>query len=267
MKAITSCTDNSLYSFFLPIITWSWNRIGVKMTCFVPSNLSPSMQLALKYSGAFSENERSRFYPLNIPDPLNENREPTYFQCSRLFAAADYLIEDNEQIITTDVDMAVFGDYLIKESSVINIYGSDLVPKGQFPICYIKMTAKNWREVMKINGRSHQECLSELLDPIKGENMRGTHWSKDQETIHDSILTSGKEFLEHKRTSNGTGIATRRADRDGWKISNNIIDSHLPRPGHTDENFSRILLLFSTIYPNDDFNWMIKYREQYLKLL
>ena len=40
MKTIISTTYNDNYLFFLPITTWSWNKLGVDVICFMPKEMT-----------------------------------------------------------------------------------------------------------------------------------------------------------------------------------------------------------------------------------
>jgi hypothetical protein len=66
-------------------------------------------------------------------------------------------------------------------------------------------------------------------------------------------------------------FATNRLDRDDAylleRLNPDIIDYHLPRPGYEENNFNQIMTVLKYHYPNDNFDWLIEYREQYIKLL
>lgn len=269
MTAIISTTYDDKYHFYLPITAWSWNRLGIDVVCFTPivkGRLQQKTWLSIKT------------YLLNCSSVTEigfqapAEKEATYAQCSRLYGAATPLFKDDEVLITGDIDMAVFNKEYFGglNNSEINIVGADLVPGCQYPICYIAMPALKWRKIMDIPpGISHQDKLDSLLGDLDCEHFRGNYWSKDQETIYNQIWLSLDEFSIHFRAKPGTQFATRRADRDGWPevIPPDIIDAHLPRPGYTPENFAKILNLFQTMYPEDDFQWMIDYRNEYIKLI
>jgi hypothetical protein len=263
MKVILSCTDDPLYSFFLPLVTWSWKKVDVDAIVFVPEKQSEAMRLA-----SVQCPETTRFEQLNITD---DNRRPTYFQCSRLYAAALPYIDDDEMIITGDVDMAWFGDSfdLFKDDHV-NIFGSDLVPMGQYPMCYIAAKKSIWKDVMEIGNKTVMQCLDNLLSGIECENMRGNYWSKDQQTIFEQTEKHPEIKLNKidRRKSDDNLTASFRADRDGWQYSiTSIIDAHLPRPGYEPYNFDLITKLFKDVYPSEHFGWMLNYRNAYLTLL
>lgn len=216
--------------------------------------------------------ERTQFPTLNIiPD-----REVTYFQCARLFGAC-LDMPDDEIVITSDIDMAVFGNQFTQPFPYgFEIYGSDLVPPNQFPICYIKAPVKYWRQAFNIStpGDGWEistpfEYLEKMLGAIQCDNMRGNYWSRDQEHAFNKITESGIPLVNITRTNGHNQFAMRRMDRDGWDQGNpqEVIDAHLPRPGHDLKNFNKIKDLFHAVYPQDDLTWMVEYHEKYLSLL
>ena len=222
------------------------------------------MKLAIK--------QREAMYPtLNI----QKDREVTYFQCARLFGAALDL-PDDEYLITSDIDMAVFGNVFKPSfSEGFVIYGADLVPEGQYPICYIMGQVKYWRDAfnliecdLRLEEIKYDQYLEEMLGGIQCENMRGNYWAKDQEEAYKKITASGLPYFLFNRSNGKNQFATQRMDRDGWDPRNSqLIDAHLLRPGYSPENFSRIKELFHEQYPDDDFTWMVEYHEKYLSLL
>ena len=270
MKAVISTTWDNNYLFFLPITTWAWNQLGIDVICFIPdpsNNPKPPtwpLIFDLQRDYPFLSLELHRF---NAPS----HKLATYAQCSRLYAAA-LPLDENEVLITGDVDMAVFNIDFFQglNNSNINIVGADLVPNGQFPICYVSMPVYKWRNALWMNqNQTPQEKLDYLLAHLDCDHFRGNYWAKDQETVYNHIIASEYPIVKHFRAKPGTQFATRRADRDGWPeiIIPDIIDAHLPRPGYTIENFGKILNLFQTMYPTQDFNWMTQYFHNFHKAL
>lgn len=257
MKAILSCTDNDLYSFFLPITTWSWKQIGVTSVVFVPKIRSAKFEFAMDSCPV-----GTMFFEIDVA----EDRQPTYFQCARLFGGFLSLPKD-EILITGDIDMAVFGNEFEKaKSDKITIWGADLVPAGQYPICYVAMSVENWRKVMCIGEcQTYMQCLENLLGEIQCDNMRGNYWAKDQETIYNAINQSGLpiEFINRAR-SEFNKTASRREDRDGWGQGVDIIDAHLPRPGAKHENFHKTITLLEKTYPGQT-DWIVTYRNKFVE--
>jgi hypothetical protein len=266
MKAVVSTTYDDKYLFFLPIITWCWNRLGVDIICFMPDNKSnilnaEKLDVCINALPDFGRNEWHHTFK------CPEHKEATYAQCSRLYAASLEFPEDT-MLIVSDVDMAVFNkpptDY-----RYFNVLGVDLVPERQFPMCYVSAREQLWREYF-VKGRTLQKCLDDLLGDIECESFRGNYWGKDQETLFSEMPKNGL-LSTHQRARFGTQFASNRADRDdiNWRsyCGPDLIDAHLWRPGYTDENFANILELLQTQYPAENFDWLRAYKNEYIKLL
>ena len=261
MIAVLSATEHDYYAMPLPMAVYSWHKLGVHCIVFVPSGNNPRIELAKKYCGTMAT-----FFEFRC----EEKRIPTYSQVVRLFAAAIPLISDYEHIITSDSDMAVFQPLLdtLNDMEVMEIVGNDLTSSDQYPMCYIKMAAHRWRHIFGID-KTYQEHTSELIDPIEGLDIRGEQWCYDQWYAKKKILEYGEDEIEFHPRSNGLNqFAQNRADRDGWHFDPyDIIDAHLPRPLTDDENLQKVITLFETKYPFENFDWMRIYANEYKKLL
>jgi len=274
MKAVISTTYDDKYLFFWPIVAFCWDKLNVGTICFAPESrhydarqsekmgLIADMLIRLKLRQVF------QFYKFECP----EHKEATYSQCSRLYAAALDLPND-EVLITSDVDMAVFRVPPMMDFG-FSIFGTDLVPFGQMPMCYISATKHDWQRAFNPAELTYQAALDRLLKDIECENFRGNYWAKDQEEAYRKIKQyqyDGNWLHQFDRARPGTQFANHRVDRDdiNWRsyCTPCLMDAHLWRPGYTDENFSNIMELLMTQYPNEDFGWLISYRSEYIKLL
>jgi hypothetical protein len=271
MTAILSITHDDQYLFYLPLVVWSWNKLGHNVVVIGPDMDGESTDDRIELIIDTRWEQDIQWHWIGFTAPTD--KEATYAQCSRIYAAAlRRLLPDDEVMITSDVDMAVLNKEYFEsaEDGRIHVYGADLVPENQYPICYISMTAETWRQVMGIKmGETMQNKLDSLLGPLECEHFKGNYWSKDQETIYNKLTEGSWPVVKHNRAKLPHQFATRRADRDGWpeEMPPDLIDAHLPRPGYTDENFTRIMNLFKTYYPNEDLQWMYDYRAKYLKII
>lgn len=271
MTAILSITHDDQYLFYLPMVVWSWNKLGHNVVVIGPDMDGEATDDRIELIIDTRWEQDIQWHWIGFTAPAE--KEATYAQCSRLYAAAlRRLLPDEEVMITGDVDMAVLNKEYFEsaEDGRIHVYGTDLVPENQYPICYISMTAETWRQVMGIKmGETMQNKLDDLLGPLECDHFRGNYWCKDQETIYNKLTEGSWATVKHNRANLPYQFATRRADRDGWPghIPNGLIDAHLPRPGYTDENFAKIMNLFKTYYPNEDLQWMYDYRAKYLKII
>ncbi len=274
MKAIVSTNCDPKYIFFMPIVAWCWNKLGVNVRFLMPympmeagvARLCNTVFDTLLDKSIFSlENSIMSF---KAP---TQNHEVTYTQVSRLFAAADTSIPDNEILVTSDIDMAVFQIPPHDLNGVFLVFGADLVPPNQYPICYLIATAKAWREAF-VNGRTLQDCLDDELAHENCDNMRGNLWSRDQERAFNFINITSPIFFN--RAKEGTQFATKRVDRDNvfWYEDlvdggAGIVDAHLWRPGYTEENVQKIVALLHIIYPNEAFDWLWEYAAKFREIL
>lgn len=268
MKAVVSTTYDDKYLFFIPIVTFCWNKLGVDVICFHPANNTTEKQqkkFQLIIDTRNSIGQQLKFYSFGC----REHKEATYAQCARLYAGCLDLPED-EILITSDADMILF-KIPQNAGSNIAIFGSDLVPHEQVPICYISAEAKEWRRIFKLNGKSYQQCLDDLLGHIEADHFRGNYWGKDQEEAYNNIFQGGGHAVLLPRARPGTQFASNRLDRDDAylleRLNPDIIDYHLPRPGYEENNFRQIMTVLKYFYPNDDLVWIENYRDEYIKLL
>jgi hypothetical protein len=265
MKAVISSTHDNQYFFYLPIVTWLWNKLGVGVVCFMPKPRVDDINFLNLVSRFAQFHEFNQLSFFDAP----EHKEATYAQCSRLYAATLNLPED-EVLVVSDIDMAVFNtDLFHTGGGFFNIVGYDLVPDNQYPMCYLVATVKAWRDTFELKNGGLQESLDSLLGGIECDNFRGNYWAKDQEEAHNKIKLGKRAMIARARP--GTQFATNRLDRDDAfileRLSPDIIDYHMNRPGYTDDNFEKIITIIKYFYSNDDLQWMIDYRNEYLKLI
>ena len=133
---VISSNDNEDYSHYIPIVTEAWNRFGWKVIClyrgqkeYIPYFTEPNILIHI--------NEISEF------------RDATIVQVSRLFASCLNL-DGEDYVMTSDVDMLPCSSYWNPSPNEITVYGYDLTDFTEFPICYIGMKVKSWREVMNL---------------------------------------------------------------------------------------------------------------------
>ena len=266
--AVISTTYDPKYLWYLPITTWVWNKMGFKVVCFIPKQLS--ITTPTKFDIIFQEMSGDfnvTFAYFDCP----EDKEATYAQCSRLYAAALDLSED-ETLVISDIDMLVFNtDYFLPAADgIIDIYGADLVPPNQYPICYGVANVGTWRKL--IGEGTPQQHLDRLLGHIECENMRGNFWAKDQETLYNLIQENDEvDYRLHNRAKPGTQFATQRLDRDDSfildRLSPDIWDYHCNRPGYEPQNFEKIMAILSYYFPHEDLSWINEYNEKFKQLL
>ena len=274
-KAIISTTYSDTYLYFLPITVFCWNKLNVDVICFMPKFIyyekgQIGLDIARKISlveDTVMKHCSSKSNMLTYFD-APEHKEATYAQISRLYAAALDL-DEQEQLIVSDADMVVFRTDFMQKSAddFFDVYGTDLVPDGQLPMCYTVGNVKTWRRFFT-KGRTYQECMDAELGHEEMENMRGNLWSRDQELLAKGV---GELYFKHTRSNGQNQFAQNRVDRTdtNWLsyVNEGLIDAHLWRDGYTDENHANIMELMRMKFPDEDFTWLDNYRNAYKQLL
>lgn len=267
MTAVYSTTNDSLYSFFVPITVWCWEKLGVSSCIIYPENIQPRLRYAIDL--ACDRVDTVSFYSEKIKAP--EHKMATYMQCARIYAAAISSVPPQETLCTSDIDMLLFKkpEHCFEYGYDFTVFGSDLVPPKQFPVCYVLGQAEKWKDAFEMGNKSCQQLLDELLGDIEAEHFRGNYWGKDQETLFNVLNT--KKVNRVGRAREGTQFARHRLDRDDAYILDRLspedFDYHMNRPGYTEKNINIILIILRYHYPEEDFTWIIEYHKKYVSLL
>jgi len=264
--AVISTTHDPKYLWYLPITTWVWNKMGYKVVCFMPYRNSGNHFMLVSQTISVMEINVG-IYNFDCP----EDKVVTYCQCSRLYGAALDLPED-ETLVISDVDMLVLNTnyFLPAADGIIDIYGADLVPPLQYPICYGLANVKTWKKL--IGEGTAQQHLDDQLGHIECENMRGNYWAADQEKLFNLIHSNDEvDYRLHNRAKPGTQFATQRLDRDDSFILDrlfpDIFDYHMNRPGYEPQNFEKIMAILNYYFPHEDLSWIEEYNEKFKQLL
>lgn len=273
MKSIISSTYDDKYLFFIPIVTFCWNKIGVDVICFVPylKDSSPYWGKHFLITDTMAKNKLNAIaYHFAAP----EHKEATYAQCARLYGGCLDLPED-KVLVTGDCDMAVFGSKFseLNDGNIHSLGGDllDVEQMKQYPLCYIAMPVKDWRRIMDVENKSYQQCLDETVGVIECDHFKGNQWSLDQNTIYSKFSKHEVKPLIHNRAKYPERFARNRYDRDDAyilsRLSLDAVDFHMNRPGYEENNFEIIMTILKYHYPNDDLNWIREYRNKYIELL
>lgn len=271
---ILSVNEDPEYLQYVPLTVWSWLKIGWEPYLFMVGDLySPFLQLIYKTLDPL------KGFALN---PIRGYRSDTIAQVSRLYAAAQ--LEDDDLIMTGDVDMLALSPYWQPDPSVFTIYGYDLTNRNDVPICYVSATGKNWKGLMNINSSDINTLIKRDLTiwPTSGENIPWEkRWSADQQILTDRINHSPlpKQYIDRGRLS--TGYAKRRIDRGKWTYdvlgANDFeyIDCHVHRDlykasqdkdhqyrykweQHTD--------MINMLWSSESWDWYYKFMKQFAEL-
>jgi len=223
MRWVAISTDNNAdYYQYLPIVKKAWNLLGWNTI---------TMTVGIR----FEDDEKNKHLSL---DDLNlPIRDFSLAQISRLWGWESDFIQDNDIVMTSDIDMMTCTDYWNPKEEHITSYGQDLTNYGQYPMCYIAMKKSKWREVLK--NKSIGEVIKDYPHVYTNENKQKLfsqdsnniwkkYWFVDQEIITDYLKSHTVEKIVRF-----TNQGIKRIDRCYWEETKNIkgaIDCHLHRP-------------------------------------
>lgn len=265
-KIILSCDQNQEYLFYVPITTFVCEYFGFKPLVIILGK-SKYTDLVYEYTKKFTNSEIIEI------DSISPYRDTTIVQFSRLYAAC--LIEDeDEYIMTGDIDMLILNNYLYNDFDKMNLHGSDLTGYVHYPICYIGMTVKKWRNLLDLEyGKFKENMLRDLEEEKKlaTSEVFTDFWYTDQRFITRRIKEYGEDKFNIVDRTHNAGFAVKRIDRAlplTWdiKCDDDYIDCHMLKNGYVEENFNKILNVIKLKVDKDSV-WMKEYREKYIKII
>lgn len=280
--AVLSSDMNERYSFFVPIMSMAWRRLGWRPLC-----------LLVGERASWENNAKTKFVLEMTPKedvaafitPVAGYKISTTAQLVRLLAAALPSLKDSDYLLTSDVDMLPLNEaYFLHQdwSMRFNLFGADAyadITQGlfppKFPMCYIGARANAWKDMMKLSsGDISEEARKALLG-------RADTWDNDEMYFASKIFShpcfqgnvskvSNRSYRKGEcelliRTWPG-GRAHLRLDRDLWGFDarDGMIDCHCLRPGYLKTGPLRFVIAKN--FPSD-VAWFDSYLSQYLKLV
>ena len=136
-------------------------------------------------------------------------------------------LADSDYVVTSDIDMLPLNNKVILAglNKVIESKGTnsfavlrDVLPQGQYAICYSLASPKTWREVFNLHSESDvMTKLSQQFSSINSMDYEGQHggygWFSDQEFLYETVQSASEssQISLIKLTDDETGH--RRLDR------------------------------------------------------
>ena len=263
---VLSVNNNVDYFYFLPLTCWAWKKFGWEPIVFYHryNDLQTDKEKELEDLSMIVD------FKTRIIRGIEGYRSDTITQISRLYGACNW---DNEYLMTGDIDMIPLSNYWQPDLESITVYGHDLTGYGHYPICYIGMQSRKWREVMNIDSSDHNQMIKRDLDtlPQAKDPDFYKYWFSDQDLITARLNEYGKEKITFINRGQGKhGYAYGRVDRGngGWVLDQpELIDAHLmQQTHHSQEKIYKLMQLLRHVWPNEDFTWFEKYTEEFRRL-
>ncbi len=199
-------------------------------------------------------------------------QDETIVQVARLYAACLNL-QDDDYIMTGDVDMIPLSDYWKPDYNVLTVWGHDLTEHNHYPICYIGAPRKEWKRIMMLE--SNWELLENMTDDLnvlpnaRTESDPVKRWVVDQDLITHRIGRYKGIVNSVPRGTLPSGYPIGRVDRSSWTLNHPVlIDCHLMR-GIYDHHDSLVktMELLAKAFPEYSFDWFINYTRDFAQLL
>lgn len=259
---VISVNENPEYQFYIPLVVWAWNKIGWGVI-LIRTAQNPDMDALMR-----------KYCSPEVEIWLKNDKYPSAMvaQVSRLYAAIGNL--DENYIMTSDVDMLPLSDYWKFDPEMITLWGWDLTEYHHVPMCYVGMKASKWMEVMNITSNDYNELINRDIDSEPNSKSTDSQklWSLDQDILTDRINSCLTEKNMVHRGVYANGYPIGRVDRSAWHGNHiHYIDCHMhrslykegPSTNYDRENFMKLL---NKVWPEESFNWFIKYAEEFAKL-
>lgn len=268
---VISSTENDEYLFFVPLITWAWNKLGWDVLFLMVTKYGDQRKRELVHDYMW---KLSQGNIVVHGQHVDQYRDETVSQVSRLYVASLYSSLTNvegDYLMTSDADMLPLSDYWEADPDEITCWGRDLTDY-HYPICYIGMTVEHWKSVMGINGQMIQEMVRELNSRPKASSDKWEEWWQvDQDIITEKLADWPVKRIDRGIAPN-SHYPLGRIDRGAWELTHfqpERIDAHLLRPGYTTDNFTAIMELIDQRFTltDEEADWMNAYRNKYIKLI
>lgn len=235
--AILSTDNNPDYYSLLPLVCYSWLKIG-----YIPVIIFVNVPIEVR-------NKILDACPFTLRTTLSSHKgvkDSTIAQVQRLFEWMKCWPED--MLITADADMVIAKDIFTHEGDIVS-YGYDLTGRSELPICYVKATAAKWKELMgefTIPSNAYSEDWN-------------LYWSVDQQLLTQRAHEYGINRITFvdRGNQNKHGLPTGRWDRHDWAhIPDDIIDVHMKR-----NSWEAQIEVFQRLWPGEDYSFILKFRE------
>jgi hypothetical protein len=286
--AITAVNDNSDYLFFAPIWSGFWKKMGYEPYIItISKDISKNvLDIVEQYTTQMGGTMRHLEY-------IEGYKTSTIAQVSRLYASADPMFNDEDYLITDDIDKFVVSKPWFNQQDYnksIHIFDLDETNYTRLKIGYIGMKAYLWKEIMNISDstlhESVEKCLTKNLprrsdwDSAKvltqSEKEIDQGWNLDELLLTRGVFSSG--YYPEKcqiitRGANHLGLRNGRIDRTFWKqtfmqyLSTRIIDVHLHRDPYEEDIWKDIKLIMTTTFNKQEIESFEQYKQEFVRSL
>lgn len=239
--AILSTDNNPDYYSLLPLVCYSWKKIG-----YTPAIIWLAEKEVLAKMSKYIDAK------ILLQQQYTGVKDSTIVQLGRLFAYEFQGFNPDDEFITSDADMVIAKDIFthdVSQGQIIS-YGFDLTGRSEIPMCYVKATAQKWRELM-----------GEFTIPEKAYSDRWEdYWSVDQQLLTQRAheYGMGRITFVDRGNQNKHGLPTGRWDRHDWAhVPADIIDVHMKR-----NSWEAQIEVFQRLWPGEDYSFILNFKNE-----
>lgn len=266
---VLSVNDNPDYYYFLPLTKWAWEYFGWGVIVLYSRNDITDFRTSLmsKLEELSIQTIDGLFRPTIIRCNDIGYKTSMVAQISRLYAAC--LTSDDDILMLGDIDLLPLGDHWQPNGNPI-VWNFDLTGYTEYPMCFVSMKGKQWKEVMRIEGNDIKQNIKRDLDSMPNAKSDDFHkfWGVDQQLITQRLKPFKPTIINRGQYPNG--YARGRVDRGAWTLDHKeFIDAHLHHQIHHKQNdwkFQQTLELLRKVWPEENFDWYIEYHNEFKRL-
>jgi len=263
-----SSTPEVFYSFFLPIISIAWKKMG-----YEPLSLLFGDEALWRADPltSFVYDAAARHSRIHFTSPVQNFKNATVSQIARFFPAAISGFKEDDYFIAGEADMIPLDPVFCNKQDMkykahileADYYGQTLekeeIPR-RFRGCYVGATYEAWRKILEIT------TFDLSLEIQKALFMGRDHWNNDEyylthmigrsslfsgplERIDESSFRKGEFQLFMRKRANV--VCVRRLDRRSWRFNGetDLIDCHSVRPAYENKKVEVLLKMLSVYFP------------------
>jgi FkbM family methyltransferase len=251
---VLAANENPFYSFFVPLVTKTWKqRIGVDAVLVLLTRNVPSLVIeATVAAGGIPILVDSRTWPASLGTGRLMQNVRTLGAAAVAALPEAYLLAEETVLTTTDADIFPLNrTYFALPRAPEENMTEHLVVRGnhpgtlhmnQYPLCYLSMTVKQWRQIMDLENLTLNEALLRLYYE-HGTELSNIYF--DQDYFYRQVQ---KHRAQHPqfRVTLVPWKNERRLDFRLWRDLNYDaqpegfwLDSPALRPGFTRHNWPR----------------------------
>ena len=273
--SVLSVDSNPDYLFFVPIACAFWRKLGYNpYVILVEKDISePILDLIVEYSYPYEVH-------INRFPHIEGYRTCNVAQISRLYAAADPVFDEDDYLITDDMDKFVVSDAWFNQqdfSKDIHIYDPDELNFTRLKIGNIGMKASVWKKVIGIEDGSLRDNLTSSLEKYLDKNADwDTGWNLDEWILTTRVFNSGQYPARCQmltRGANRYGIRNGRIDRGAWKptfeayMKEGLIDVHLHRDPYEDGIWADSKAIMTKVFSQKEIEAFEEYKVRFVELM